>query len=101
MIKAEALKVLEDAGAYFANFATKGAAMIKANGGDPSSCGRMCDDCAFKKGTAANTEAETLLKMESALIYEIASFNCHTDKLQDAGIPCAGFQFAKHYIENK
>jgi hypothetical protein len=93
MIKKEFAEMLAAAGAKFAEYASKGAKIKR--------CGRMCNDCAFRKGSEANTEAETLMKVESALIYGMAEFNCHTEHKQDAGKPCAGFLYAKQYFENK
>lgn len=83
--------MLEKAGAVFAEYASKGA-KIKRHG-------RMCNDCAFRKGSEANTEAETLIKVETALIYEMAEFNCHTEHKGDAGKPCIGFLHAKEYLK--
>jgi hypothetical protein len=90
MIKKEVADMLTKAGEYFADLANKGAA-IKRHG-------RMCDDCAFRKGSEANTEAETLMKLESAL-YGMAEFNCHTEHKQDAGKPCVGFLHVKEYLK--
>lgn len=91
MIKLEAVKIFESAGATFADYANKGAA-IKRHG-------RMCEDCAFKKGSESNTDPETLMKIEYCLIYEMAEFNCHTDHKGDAGTPCIGFLHAKEYFK--
>lgn len=93
MIKKEAAELFQRAGETFAKYASEGA-KIKRHG-------RMCNDCAFRKGSEANTEPETIMKVEHALIYGMAEFNCHTEHKQDAGKPCAGFLHAKEYFKEK
>lgn len=63
--------------------------------------GRMCDQCAFRKGSEANNEEHNVGKALTCLTGE-GKFNCHdhdaTGKLIDAGRPCAGFLYAQHHI---
>lgn len=63
-------------------------------------CGRMCDECAFKKGSAANVEEHNVDAAATALAWE-ATFNCHPQGGNgNAGTVCVGFQYAKQYFEN-
>lgn len=65
--------------------------------------GRMCSDCAFKKGGAANSEEHNVEAAMTALCWE-GKFNCHAHdndgKLIDAGTACRGFMYAKIYLES-
>lgn len=90
MLNQETVNLIERAGKVFQDYANKEAA-IKRHG-------RMCDDCAFKKGSEANSELETLWRVENCLIHESGEFNCHTKYKQDAGKPCIGFLHAKEYL---
>lgn len=74
-------------------WATKGAAM----GAD---CGKMCSSCAFKKGSVTQTEEHNTGKALECLAY-FGQFNCHVNDYEDAGKPCAGFLYAKKYLESK
>ena len=79
-----------------ADWAKKGAAF-----GD---CGRMCNDCAFRKGTEANNEEYTAAMAAQAVVYEMSKFVCHKEddgKFIRLDIPCAGFQYARQYFENR
>lgn len=64
-------------------------------------CGRMCNDCAFKPGTAANKEAYTVEMAAQCVVYDMAKFNCHTPDLKFIDKPCAGYLYAKQYFENR
>lgn len=67
-------------------------------------CGRMCNDCAFKKGTEANNEEYTTAMAAQAVAFEMSKFVCHKEdkgKLMRLDIPCVGFLYAKQYFENR
>lgn len=63
--------------------------------------GRMCAECAFRKGSVAQEEPHNVEGAMQALAWE-GTFNCHPPgELKDAGIPCSGFLYAKAYLESK
>jgi hypothetical protein len=63
--------------------------------------GRMCAECAFRKGSVANEEPHNTEAAMHALAYE-AVFHCHPPgSTGDAGVLCSGFQYAKAYLESK
>jgi hypothetical protein len=68
---------------------------------DPSV--KMCNDCAFKKGTDANNDPEAVEAAFNCLAY-FGEFNCHhTDQsgdFKDAGHPCAGYLYAKKLMDH-
>lgn len=64
-------------------------------------CGKMCNDCAFKVGTAANNDPWTACAALECLVYEMGKFNCHNDDLTDADKPCAGYLYAKQHLNKK
>jgi hypothetical protein len=75
-----------------AEWAKKGAAM-----GD---CGKMCTECAFKKGSITQvSEPHNVEAAKIALMWD-GQFNCHVNDYQDAGKPCVGFLYAKQYWNN-
>lgn len=61
--------------------------------------GRMCDECAFRKGSAAQSEPHNVNAAASCLAY-YGAFNCHKNGYEDAGKPCAGFLYAKEYRDS-
>lgn len=61
--------------------------------------GRMCDECAFRKGSVAQSEPHNVNAAASCLAY-YGAFNCHKNGYEDAGKPCAGFLYAKEYREH-
>lgn len=63
---------------------------------------KMCNDCAFKKGTDANND-ETAVEGAGNCLSFYGTFNCHRmegDEMIDEGKPCAGFLFAKLQMES-
>lgn len=68
-------------------------------------CGRMCDDCAFKKGTSANMDPGTVenFMLWFDLTNPDAKFYCHTNLpegvLIDKTKVCAGFLYVRQYFE--
>jgi hypothetical protein len=63
-------------------------------------CGKMCDECAFRTGSAAQSEPHNVSAAATALAYE-GIFNCHINGFENAGHPCAGFLYAKAYFETE
>lgn len=63
--------------------------------------GRMCKDCAFKKGTDAYNDEAAVQGAADCLAF-FGTFHCHTvtdaGDFIDAG-PCAGFEHAKQYLK--
>ncbi len=63
--------------------------------------GKMCNGCAFKRGTEANDEDHNV---EAAIgcLMGMGKFHCHLHgpdgKLQDAEKPCVGFQYADAHM---
>lgn len=64
-------------------------------------CGRMCSDCAFKKGTEANADEYVAAMAAQCVAYDMAKFNCHTTDLKFIDKPCAGYLYAKQYFEKR
>lgn len=67
--------------------------------------GRMCDSCAFKKGSVTNSsEPHNTAKALECLAY-FGEFNCHKrdedGKLQDKGNPCIGYKYAQQYLKSR
>lgn len=63
--------------------------------------GPMCNDCAFKTGSDANTNDESAVDLAAAAVaYGMAKFNCHTKDFKDAGIPCKGYLYALERTED-
>lgn len=63
-------------------------------------CGRMCNDCAFKKGTDANNDPYVASAALECVVYEMGKFVCHHEdngKFIRLDIPCAGFKYAQQY----
>lgn len=67
-------------------------------------CGRMCNSCAFRKGSVTQSEPENIDVAYETLAYQ-GLFHCHTrledGTLVDAGKPCAGFLYAKQYLKKE
>lgn len=61
--------------------------------------GRMCNDCAFKKGTPANNDDHTADVASQCVAFGLGEFVCHTPDFKDAGKPCMGFLYAKQYTD--
>lgn len=70
-------------------------------------CGRMCNDCAFKKGTDANRDQGTIENFTYwfDLTSPTAQFYCHHNLpegvLIDKTKICSGFLYVKQYFENQ
>lgn len=70
-------------------------------------CGRMCNDCAFKKGTDANQDQATIENFTYwfDLTSPDAKFYCHHNLpegvLIDKSKVCAGFLYVQQYFKNK
>ena len=60
-------------------------------------CGKMCNDCAFKAGSDANNDDAATESALQSLQWD-GHFNCHTSNFENAGVSCAGFLYAKHYV---
>lgn len=54
-------------------------------GAELGGCGRMCDGCAFKKGTEANSDEVTTGRAAEILAYEQGVFYCHEFTIRCAG----------------
>jgi hypothetical protein len=64
-------------------------------------CGRMCDDCAFKAGTEANSDEYTAEVAANCAAYEMSVFRCHA--MDGPGFmvldeTCAGYMYARQYL---
>jgi hypothetical protein len=59
-------------------------------------CGRMCNECAFRPGSVAQSEPHNVSAAADCLAFE-GKFNCHKNDSEDAGYPCAGFLYAKAF----
>lgn len=72
-------------------WARRGAAKLKGKHG------RMCNGCAFRKGTEANNEEHNVQAAAQCLM-GTGRFHCHLHgldgELKDAEKPCAGFLYA-------
>lgn len=53
----------------------------------------MCKDCAFRKGTDANSNDTKAVTMAIHAILNEYPFNCHTSNFEDRGILCKGYEF--------
>lgn len=63
--------------------------------------GRMCAECAFRKGSVANEEPHNTEAAMQALAWE-GKFHCHPPGgFGNADVPCSGFQYAKAYLDSK
>lgn len=63
-------------------------------------CGRMCSDCAFKYAQIDQQDQDYINAVQDA-VFQLAwdgRFHCHTADKKDAGISCAGFEYAKQYL---
>lgn len=76
---------------YISETAKKGAAM--------GAGGKMCNDCAFKKGSEANNDEDAVEAAVHCILHG-AQFNCHTIPGVDAGRKCAGFEYAMKYLDS-
>jgi len=79
-------------GEHINKLAVRGAKAVKGRHG------RMCNDCACKKGSAANIDENALNALEQMLMSG-GQFNCHTPDFQDTKRPCAGFLYIKSLFE--
>jgi hypothetical protein len=65
--------------------------------------GKMCSECAFKKGGAANNEPHNVDAALNCLAYG-GRFHCHAydenGVLIDGGKPCVGFQYAEYHVNS-
>lgn len=66
-------------------------------GAELGDCGKMCSSCAFKLNSPANLEPHNVDAAAQCVAYH-GTFNCHINDYQDAGHPCAGFLYAKQYV---
>ncbi len=81
-----------DAANTISEWARKGAALGVDHG-------KMCNECAFKKGGLGNNEEHTVAKAIYCMAAE-GKFNCHNQgEGTDAGKPCAGWLYAKSYVD--
>ena len=62
--------------------------------------GRMCDECAFRKGSVAQTEEHTVSAAADCIAF-YGKFNCHENGFEDAGRPCAGFLYAQEFRDHQ
>jgi hypothetical protein len=72
-------------------------------GAELGDCGRMCDECAFKKGALANNDELTTQTCADILAYERGTFYCHKNDngvLVDTTKPCAGFLYAEQFLKS-
>lgn len=60
--------------------------------------GRMCNECAFRRGSVAQSEPHNVDAAANALAF-YGQFNCHVNEFEDAGKPCVGFLYAKAWCE--
>ena len=81
-------------------------AKMAQKGAKYGGCGKMCNECAFNLGSAANKEPQNVLKaivILEEIIYTGStkrSFNCHPQgQYGDSGTLCVGFQYAKQFLE--
>lgn len=60
--------------------------------------GRMCNECAFKKGSITQTEPHNIVAAADCVAH-YGQFNCHVQGQpgKDAGKPCVGFLHAMEY----
>lgn len=70
-------------------WARKGAAI--------SNHGKMCGECAFRRGAKGNLDEEAVDDAACAVAYENSVFHCH---LGNQGV-CSGYLYAKSYFEAK
>lgn len=68
-------------------WARKGAARAK--------CGKMCEECAFRRGTVGNRSEVSVRDAADAVAYEMSTFHCHMGDMP----VCSGFLYAKAYFE--
>lgn len=61
-----------------------------------ASCGKMCDECAFKRGSVGNRSEISVLDAADAVAYEMSVFHCHMGDMP----VCSGFLYAKAYMES-
>jgi len=74
-------------------------AMMAKKGAALGSCGKMCNECAFKLGSAANVEDHNAAAAIDALSNEGAVFNCHPQGgYGNAGKTCVGFLYASQFL---
>lgn len=75
-------------------------AYLARKGAEEGSCGRMCQECAFRINSPANKEAHNVKSAIKALSKESAQFNCHPQgSYGNADEICKGFAYAKKYLE--
>ena len=74
--------------------------LMRAGAGMGANCGRLCTDCAFKKPLdPTQGDQITPLDVAEQLAWS-GRLNCHTPDHKDARKPCAGFEYAKRYLEH-
>ena len=74
--------------------------LMRAGAGMGAHCGRLCTDCAFKKPLdPTQGDQITPLDVAEQLAWS-GRLNCHTPDHKDARKPCAGFEYAKRYLEH-
>ncbi len=62
--------------------------------------GKMCRDCAFKKGSDANTNDHMAVELAAGCLCTGKMFNCHTADFKNADKPCIGYLYAKQYFDS-
>lgn len=84
---------VDDWGKIIAEHAQKGA----SKGVD---CGKMCKDCAFRYNQEKTVDYYEAVDSAVLMLVSAGYFHCHTEDHQDAGTPCAGFEYAKLHFQD-
>lgn len=69
---------------------------LARKGATLGSCGEMCGDCAFKVMRPGD---EALMSNIVARVCCGGILHCHTSEYKDAGKICAGFLYARKWVE--
>lgn len=77
---------------WLADLAQKGASL--------GSCGKMCRDCAFKLNQPHTPDYLLGVYQAAICLAWDGEFNCHTPDHENAGHPCAGFLYARQYLQS-
>lgn len=81
-----------------AKMAAAGAKVAKKKG-ILGTCGKMCDECAFKWDQPHTLQYIFAADNAAAMLMAEGEFNCHTHDYKDAEKRCAGFELAKLVFE--
>lgn len=63
-------------------------------------CGKMCSDCAFKYQQEKTADYYEAVDGAILMLSTDGKFHCHPEDHEDAGKPCAGFEYAKLYFND-